>query len=429
MEVDPNVLIPAEIAGVIVDPRCYADHRIHDTYSWLRAHNPLGVANVEGFDPFWVVTTHDDILNVSRHNEIFHNGDGQATLADKETDSLIRRITGGSPHLIKSLVQMDAPEHPKYRNLAQSWFLPHNLRKLEARIRSIARTSIDRMAQLGGQCDFVNDIALLYPLHVIMEILGVPEADEARMLRLTQELFGPQDPDTARTTDAGPDPDANAKALTDVVDDFEEYFTKLSENRRVDPRDDFASVIATATIDGKPLPRHEQMGYYMIIATAGHDTTSSATSTAIWQLCERPEQFRKLKANPALIPSMVDEAIRMATPVKHFMRTATRDTELRDRHVRRGDWLMLCYASGNRDESVFEAPFEFRIDRKPNRHIAFGNGAHTCLGQHLARLEMRVLFEELIPRLDVLESDGPVVQTQAYFVNGPKRLPIRYQLT
>jgi cytochrome P450 len=424
----PKHVIPKHVAETLVDPRCYADQRIHDAYTWLRNNNPLGIAGPEGFDPFWVATKHADILEISKNNDLFHNGDRQTTLTNRESDARVREITGGSPHLIKSLVQMDAPEHPKYRMLAQPWFLQGNLKKLETRIRTIARGAVDGMAALGGRCDFVKDVALLYPLHVIMEILGVPEEDEPRMLRLTQELFAPQDPDTARAQPADLDPAEYAKALTAVVDDFEAYFSKISEDRRAHPRDDFATVIATAEIDGKPLPRLEQMGYYMIIATAGHDTTSSSTAGAIWELCDHPDQFAKLKADPSLIPTMVEESIRWMTPVKHFMRSATRDTELRGRKIAKGDWLMLCYASGNRDEEVFEDPFTFQVDRKPNKQVAFGYGGHVCLGQHLARMEMRILFEELLPRLKSVARDGEATMTQAFFVNGPKKLPIRYEM-
>jgi cytochrome P450 len=420
--------MPKNIAETLVDPRCYADRRIHDAYTWLRNNNPLGIAEPEGYDPFWTVTKHADILEVSKQNDLFHNGDRQATLTNRESDRRVREMTGGSPHLIKSLVQMDAPEHPKYRMLAQPWFLQGNLKKLEDRIRTIARGAVDKMAAKGGRCDFVKDVALLYPLHVIMEILGVPEEDEPRMLRLTQELFAPQDPDTARAQPADLDPAEYAKALTAVVDDFEAYFTRISEDRRANPRDDFATVIATAKINGEPLPRLEQMGYYMIIATAGHDTTSSSTAGAIWELCDHPDQFAKLKADPSLISSMVEESIRWMTPVKHFMRSATRDTELRGRRIAKGDWLMLCYASGNRDEEVFDDPFTFQVDRKPNKQVAFGYGGHVCLGQHLARMEMRILFEELLPRLKSISRDGEATMTQAFFVNGPKKLPVRYEM-
>ncbi|MEH2671441.1 cytochrome P450 [Bradyrhizobium elkanii] len=417
---------PADIAATLVDPVAYADDRIHDSYRWLRANNPLGIARPEKFDPFWVVTKHAHIQAISRQNELFHNADRPTTLTTQALEERVRKITGG-PNLVRSLVQMDAPDHPKYRALTQGWFMPTNLGKFEARVREIARATVQRMLARGGACDFVEDVALGYPLHVIMEILGVPEADEPRMLKLTQELFGPQDPDTARVRDALSAEQVSAM-LQAIIADFSAYFRKITEDRRQNPRDDLATVIANAKIGGDYMPEHDQTSYYMIVATAGHDTTSSSTAGAIWALARDPAEFAKLKANPDLIPGLVDESIRWMTPVKHFMRSATADTELGGRKIAKGDWLMLCYASGNRDEEVFEDPDRFRSDRKPNRHVAFGYGAHLCLGQYLAKLEMRILFEELLPHLKSLTLDGEVKMTQAYFVNGPKKLPIRFEV-
>ncbi|MGL3212329.1 cytochrome P450 [Bradyrhizobium sp. BR 1433] len=418
--------IPADIAATLVDPVAYADDRIHDSYRWLRANNPLGIARPEKFDPFWVVTKHAHIQAISRQNELFHNADRPTTLTTQALEERVRKITGG-PNLVRSLVQMDAPDHPKYRALTQGWFMPANLGKFEARVREIARATVQRMLARGGACDFVEDVALGYPLHVIMEILGVPEADEPRMLKLTQELFGPQDPDTARVRDALSAEQVSAM-LQAIIADFSAYFRKITEDRRQHPRDDLATVIANAKIGGDYMPEHDQTSYYMIVATAGHDTTSSSTAGAIWALARDPAEFAKVKANPELIPGLVDESIRWMTPVKHFMRSATADTELGGRKIAKGDWLMLCYASGNRDEEVFEDPDRFRSDRKPNRHVAFGYGAHLCLGQYLAKLEMRILFEELLPHLKSLSLDGEVKMTQAYFVNGPKKLPIRFEV-
>jgi cytochrome P450 len=418
--------LPADIAATLVNPAAYADHRLHEAYRWLRANNPLGIARPEGFDPFWVVTKHAHIQAVSRQNDLFHNADRPTTLVQKAVEERTRRITG-TPNLVRSLVQMDAPDHPKYRALTQSWFMPVNLGKFEQRVRTIARGAVERMIAHGGACDFVADVALGYPLHVIMEILGVPEQDEPRMLKLTQELFGAQDPDTARLKEAL-SPEQFGSMIQAVVNDFGAYFAKITADRRANPRDDLATVIANAKINGDYLPERDITSYYMIVATAGHDTTSSSTAGAVWALAENPEQLAKVKANPQFIPGLVDEAIRWMTPVKHFMRSATVETELGGRKIAKGDWLMLCYASGNRDEEVFEEPFTFRCDRKPNRHVAFGYGAHLCLGQYLAKLEMRILFEELLPRLKSISLDGEVKMSQATFVNGPKALPIRFEL-
>ena len=187
--------IPQAVADVLVQPAAYADGRIQDAYSWLRANEPLGMAQIEGVDPFWVVTRHEDILEISRQNDLFHNGDRSPTLIGQEGDKKVREMMGGSPHLLRTLIHMDAPDHPKYRALTQGWFMPQNLRRLEDQIRVLAKAAVAKMAARTdkdgvGRCDFVQEVALHYPLHVIMSIMGVPEADEPRMLKLTQELFG-----------------------------------------------------------------------------------------------------------------------------------------------------------------------------------------------------------------------------------------------
>ena len=242
---------------------------------------------------------------------------------------------------------------------------------------------------------------------------------------LTQELFGAADPELARKEE----PDPAGKLTPGVITDFFEYFRKLSADRRANPGDDLASVIANSQIDGQPISEFEAMSYYIIVATAGHDTTSSSTGGAIWGLAENPAELAKLKADPSLIPGLVDESIRWTMPVKTFMRTAADAAEVGGRKLDKGDWLMLCYASGNRDEAVFEDPQAFRVDRKPNKHLAFGYGAHLCLGQHLAKMEMRILWEEMIPRLESLELAGEPSMSQAVFVNGPKTLPIRFRMS
>ncbi|MDB5434889.1 MAG: cytochrome [Phenylobacterium sp.] len=417
--------IPKAVADVLALPAAYADGRIHEAYRWLRANEPLGVADIEGVDPFWVVTRHADILEISRQNDLFHNGDRSPTIVSQAADRQVREMMGGSPHLLRTLIHMDAPDHPKYRALTQGWFMPQNLRRLEDQIRVIAKAAAEKMAAAGGRCEFVQEVALHYPLHVIMSILGVPPEDEPRMLKLTQELFGAADPELARDADTPP---AERKFDMSVVVDFSNYFRALSDARRANPTDDLASLIANSQVDGQPISDLEAMSYYIIVATAGHDTTSSSTAGALWALAENPGEFAKVKADLSLIPSLVDESIRWTTPVKTFMRTATADVTFAGRDLKKGDWLMLCYASGNRDEAVFDDADHFHVDRKPNRHLAFGYGAHLCLGQHLAKMEMRILWEELVPRLSDLALDGVPAMSEATFVNGPKRLPIRFKM-
>ena len=418
--------IPDDIAAKAIDPRSYADDSVHEAFRWLRENKPLGKAELPGIYPFWLVTKHADILEVSRQNYLFHSGDMPSTFTTIDADEAVRKMTGGSPHLVRTLVQMDAPDHPKYRIMTQAWFLPQNIRKLEDRIRQIAREHVDRMEALGGECDFVNEIALYYPLRVIMEILGVPAEDEPRMLKLTQELFGAQDPEMNRAQKEQLSQAEGMAQIQAVIADFFMYFKAITDDRKANPREDVASVIANGKLDGEPINDFEAMSYYVIVATAGHDTTSSSTAGAVWGLCANPDQFEKVKADPSLIPGLVDESIRWMTPVKHFMRSATEDTELGGKKIAKGDWLWLAYPSGNRDEAVFENPDAFQVDRKPNKHLAFGYGAHLCLGQHLAKMEMRILFEELLPRLKTLEFAGDPKLSQGNFVSGPKSLPIRY---
>jgi hypothetical protein len=422
------VTISTQLANTIVDPFAYADgDRVDQAFAQLRLESPLAVAQPDGFDPFWVVTRHADILEVERQNDLFHNGDRSAVVTTIAADKKVREMMGGSPHLVRSLVQMDNPDHMAYRRVTQGSFLPQNLRVLEARIRQIAKGFVDGVLAKGDQCDFARDVAFLYPLHVIMEVIGVPETDEPRMLKLTQELFGSADPELNRSGSAVGDTNTGVDTIQSVVMDFMTYFMAITEDRRANPRQDLASVIANGQVNGQPMGHLEAMSYYIIAATAGHDTTSSTTAGAMWALAENPDQWAKVKANPALINGLVEESIRWVTPVKHFMRTATADAELAGQKIAKGDWMFLSYPSGNRDEAVFEDPFSFKVDRTPNKHVAFGYGAHVCLGQHLARMEMRILWEELFARIDSVEMDGQPRRMAANFVCGPKAVPIRFK--
>lgn len=418
--------LPAHIADTLVKPASYAGEAIFDAYRWMRANNPLGVAEIEGFDPFWVVTKHADILEISRNNALYPSAVRATTLTSKAGDARAHAVTG-TPHLVRSLVQMDEPDHMKYRTLTQAWFMPQSIRKREEEIRALAKDAAAQFVKLPGACDFVKDVALHYPLRVVMNILGVPEQDFPRMLRLTQELFGASDPDTQRFRDSLND-EQFAQILLAVIQDFTDYFETISADRRANPRDDLATLIARAEIDGAPIGAFEATGYYMIVATAGHDTTSSSTAGAMWALATQPGLLERVRGDLSLVPALIEEAIRWTTPVKTFMRSASADTELRGRRIAKGDWLMLCYASGNRDEEVFENADSFDIDRTPNRQLAFGMGAHLCLGQHLARMEMRILYEELLPRLKSVKLAGEPRYSESFFVNGLKTLPIEFEL-
>jgi cytochrome P450 len=415
------------VAKALTDPKAYGEwNGLHDKFAWARANAPLAVAEVPDYDPFWAVTRHADIMEVSRNNKLYASGVRQTTLTMKAIDALVRtQIPDG--HLIKSLVQMDAPDHMKFRLLTQTWFMPKNLRILEDRIREIARETVDHMLSLGDECDFARDVALHYPLRVVMNILGVPREDEPRMLLLTQQLFGSTDPELNRDRAEITDPVAGLQMLNFVVADFENYFKELTANRRKNPQEDVATVLANSTVNGAPIPDRELNGYYIIIATAGHDTTSASTAGAMMELARNPALFERFRAADVDKAGLIEEAVRWTTPVQHFMRSAVEDTELNGQQIKAGDWMMLCYASGNRDEAVFADPFTFNPDRAPNTQIGFGFGGHVCLGQHLARMEMRILMEELLPRLASVELTGDPARVESVFVGGLKRLPIRFK--
>ncbi len=427
--------LPADIAAALVDPKAYGEwDGLHDKFTWARANMPLGIVETPTNNPFWAVTRHADILEISRNNKLYANAVRSPTLIDRAGEELVHAITPNNDgHLIRSLVQMDAPDHMKYRLLTQSWFMPKNLRTIEARIREIAKDTVDKMLSLAGadgfgECDFAKEVAAGYPLHVVMSILGVPQEDEPRMLMLTQQLFGPTDPEINRSREAISSPEQAIQMLQFVIADFEAYFSAITADRRANPRDDLATVIATGTVNGAPIPDREANGYYMIVATAGHDTTSASTAGAIMELAKNPALFERYRDGTADTAGLIEEAIRWTTPVQHFMRTATEDTELSGQKISKGDWFMLCYASANRDEAVFEDPFTFNPDRTANTQVAFGYGGHVCLGQHLARLEMRILMEELLPRLKSLELAGEPARVESTFVGGLKRLPIRFEI-
>jgi cytochrome P450 len=424
-----KIILPGEVSAAVVNPAAYGEWTgLHEQLAWARAHAPLAVAENPDHDPFWLVTRHADIMAISRDPQRFASGIRQTVLTNREGEALARAATpGGDGHLIRSLVQMDAPDHMKYRLLTQAWFAPKNLRIVEDRIRQIARDAVDHMLAMGGECDFARDVAAYYPLRVIMDILGVPPEDEPRMLMLTQQLFGSTDPDLNRSREAITSAEQAIAMLHYVIADFENYFRELTADRRANPREDIATVIANATIDGGQIPDRELAGYYMIVATAGHDTTSASTAGAIMELAKNPALFERYRTADSDKATLIEEAIRWTTPVQHFMRSAKEDVEIGGQTIREGDWLMLNYVSANRDEAVFDDPFTFDPDRRKNQQIAFGFGAHVCLGQYLARMEMRILMEELLPRLKSIQLAGEPARVQSVFVGGLKRLPIRFE--
>jgi cytochrome P450 len=380
-------LSPQEAAQVFVTPAAYADEQwFHDACTVLRREEPIHLVEHPDFAPFWVLTKHADVLEVELHPNEFRNAP-RPVLQNHEADA--RQAEQGE--LLRTLIHMDAPDHRVIRAITADWFLPKSMARLEGRLQELAQQSVATMIEHGGRCDFARDIAMPFPLQVILAILGLPESDYPRMLTLTQELFGAADPELAR---------GEQQTLEDLV----------------------------AVINGEPLGPMETISYYVIIATAGHDTTASAMAGGLLALIQHPEQLARLQADPSLIPTAVDEIIRWVTPVKHFMRNVVEPYELRGHRFEPGDTVLLSYPSANRDDEVFDDPFRFDVGRAPNKHLAFGFGVHYCLGAMLARMEIRALLAELLPRLRSIDLDGDPKLMQTLFVGGVKRLPVSYRI-
>jgi cytochrome P450 len=411
-----------EAAKVFADPTSYADEpRLHAALTHLRAHAPVSLVDCPPYRPFWAITKHADIVEIERASDLFIN-EPRPLLATADADDFARELLDAGMGL-RTLIHMDDPQHRVVRAIGADWFRPKAMRALKVRIDELAKAYVDRMMAPGSEtseCDFVQEVAVNYPLYVIMSLLGLPESDFPRMLKLTQEMFGGDDAEFRRGT--------TIQEQLQVLLDFFGYFNSLTASRREHPTEDLASAIANARVDGEPLSDIDTASYYVIIATAGHDTTSATIAGGLHALIENPDQRERLRDNLDLMPLATEEMIRWVTPVKEFMRTATADTTVRGVPIAKGDAVYLSYVSANRDEDVFEDPFHFDVGRDPNKHLAFGYGVHFCLGAALARMEVNSFFSELVPRLESIELNGNPELIATTFVGGLKHLPIRYQL-
>jgi cytochrome P450 len=375
----------------------------HDVLDELRRDHPVYWYESDRYDPAWVLTRYKDVEAVGRDAKRFLSGPRTVFHNPKNFQSPLI-----------GLPQLDAPQHTKHKRAMQSWFTPRAIMALENRIEEIAKEIVDGMTIADG-CEFCNVVGAQLPLKVICEFLGIPEEQESVVWQLTQDVFAVNDPDMTRAKDAQLGV-RNAMA----------FCAEVGQSRRETPTDDFASTIANAEIDGEAMTIQEIASHLMIMISAGHDTTASAINGGMLALIRNPDQLAMLRANPELMDSAVNEMLRFVTPTTNFVRTAVEDAEVGGVKINAGDDLCIHFAAANRDSDVFDDPHAFRIDRKPNRHLAFGGGPHACIGQLLAKLEMKCLFAELIPRLEQVSLDREPDYIQAFWVTGLKRLPIHY---
>jgi cytochrome P450 len=408
--------VSPDLGRIFADPAAYADPVAwHEAARRLRNESPITRVSLPEYQDFWAITRHADIMEIERNSTVFTNAPVPTLMSRADFEARVP----GQASAVNTLIQMDGDEHRAHRGIVNDWFKPGSIKRMSDRIDALAKEWVDRMAAMDGQCDFANDIAMHYPLQVILSLLGLPEEDHQKMLKLTQELFGAEDPDIGRVSE-----DAT---VLDVMMDFVGYFTGLAADRRADPTEDLASVIANAQLDGSPLPDMDVMGFYLIIATAGHDTTSNSIAGGLLALLQHPDQLALLQSDPSLFDNAAVELIRYVSPVKHFLRTCQEPVTVGGVDFVPGDVTLLSFASGNRDDAVFEDPFRLDVQRaNASSHLAFGFGRHFCLGAQLARMEVRAFFRELVGRLDSIELDGEPTFVHSTLVSGPKTLPVRY---
>jgi cytochrome P450 len=409
----------------LIAPRAYGERGIpHDQWTELRRLDHLHFCEPRGFDSFYPIVRHEHICEISKQPDLFWNRFG--IVLESSQQKLILNSDKGFGS-VRVIIGMDPPEHRDYRKVAAPWFTPRAIQSADPVVNESARHLVDGLVEKAsggeGECEFATEIAAAHPLRVLSTILGVPREQEHQILTLTNQLFAADDPDLQRKGDD------RFQAVDELAIEMFQMFSAIIEERRANPRDDLASVLANGLVNGEAMGVMETLGYYLITFSAGHDTTKNALAGGVRALAENPGEFEKLKRNPALISSAVEEIVRWTSPVNYMKRVVGKDLEFRGQKLREGDNLVLFYASANRDESVFDESFAFRVDRKPNRHLGFGIGEHFCLGAHLARESQRALLRELVGRIDSLELAGEPEQIQSSFVVGLKKLPLRYRVS
>jgi cholest-4-en-3-one 26-monooxygenase len=389
------------------DPDSFVTDIPHAAFERLRAEAPVYWQREKVGKGFWAITRYDDLVAVSKDPLTFSSWRGGTNLFElnEEDLSTIRLL----------MLNMDPPMHNKFRRLVNQGFTPRMTTKLEPHVREICVDLVDKIA-CRGSCDFVADVAVELPLLVIAELLGVPNADRHKVFEWSNQLVGFDDPEFRTSVEDGKAAAAQMWA----------YANQLAMERREKPLDDLVSVLMEAQVDGDRLTEPEFDSFFLLLAVAGNETTRNLISGGMRALLEHPEQRDRLVADPSLIPTAIEEMLRWVSPLIHFRRTATRDVEMHGVTIREGDKVVIFYPSANRDEAKFADPKRFDVGRTPNEHVAFGIGEHFCLGANLARLEIRLIFEELLRRLPDMQLGGPVRRLRSNFINGIKDMPVNF---
>jgi cholest-4-en-3-one 26-monooxygenase len=388
----------------------------HEWFTYLRREAPVWfhpptdeVGNERGF---WVVTKYEDVVAVSRDWQTFSSE--KAPAADK--GGVMLPDIGPESGVGTMMLMMDPPQHTRYRKIVSSAFTPRVVRLFEQQIRRRTAEIVDSVIE-RGEADFVTDIAAELPLQAIAEILGVPQDDRNKLFDWTNKMVGSSDPEYVVPEDE----------FANVSVEMFTYANSLGQEKRDAPKDDIVTAIVNAAVEGEQLTEMEFDMFFMLLTVAGNETTRNAITHGMQAFFEHPDQWRVLRDDPSLLDSAAEEIVRWASPVIYFRRSVTRDTELRGHQMKAGDKITVWYPSANRDEDVFDAPFAFDVARDPNPHIGFGGrGPHFCLGSNLARLEIKVMFEELLRRVPDIAPAADPDRLRSNFINGIKHLPVTF---
>jgi cholest-4-en-3-one 26-monooxygenase len=401
MPVDPASIVD------LASPDAFADGIPHGAFRRLRREAPVAFfPERNGGRGFFALTRHADVVHVSKHPQLFSSTDG-TNIEDHDGEALAKLQT--------IMLNMDPPQHVKYRRLVKRGFTPRRIAEMTPHVRELAREIVDRVAG-KGECDFVAEVAAELPLLVICELMGVPVEDRRKIFELSNRLIGFDDPEFQSSP-----ADGEAAAL-----EMWTYAHALGQQRRRRPADDLVSDLVNGEVDGERLTELEFNNFFLLLAVAGNETTRNAISGGLLALMQHRGQWERLLSDRALLDTAVEEIVRWVTPVIHFRRTATAHTRIGGVEIRAGQKIVMWYPSANRDETVFERPDAFDVGRDPNPHLGFGIGEHFCLGSHLARLEMGCLFEELLRRLPDIELAGDPRRLRSNFIHGIKNLPVRF---
>jgi cholest-4-en-3-one 26-monooxygenase len=385
----------------------------HEWFTYLRREAPVYRHPEPDGPGFWVLTKYDDVVAVGRDAETFSSDQKRGGVIGLEQPPPEQEDFTAEGRL---MLTMDPPDHTRYRKLVNRGFTPRQMRMLEPHIRDLTAQILDEVIE-RGECDFVVDVAAELPLQVIAELIGVPQEDRHKLFEWSNRMVGSEDPEYI----------VSAEEVQAAQIEMFMYANELAQQRRTTPRDDIVTALLTAEVDGDTLSEMDFNLFFLLLAVAGNETTRNSISHGVKAFCENPDQYRALVEDPTLADSATEEVVRWASPVMYFKRNVTRDTDFKGHAFKEGDKVSMWYISANRDEDVFDDPFTFDIRRNPNEHVGFGGGGpHHCLGSNLARMEIRVLLEEMARRIPEIETTDEAQPLRSNFIGGIKHLPVKF---